>query len=199
MDKHDSYEHYAEVGGASPELQPVVPRIYVASLSDYNAGRLVGRWLPAAADLEELHEGVQTMLASSPEPGAEEFAIHDYEGFGDYRLDEYESLETVAALARGIAEHGLAFAALAAHVGGPYLAEEPRRFSESYLGAWQSLPEFVEQMTDESGWASYLEGLPGCMQPYVHIDFEQLAHDVQLELAVMPHADGVWVFDPRTW
>jgi antirestriction protein len=199
MSKHDSYEHYAENSAHKPELEPPAPRIYVASLSDYNAGRLVGRWVTAASDVEKLQDGVRAMLATSPEPGAEEFAIHDYEGFGDYRVDEFESLDTVAALGRGIAEHGLAFTALAAYIGGSYLAEDPRRFAESYLGAWTSPRDFVEQMIDESGWASYLEGLPDCMQPYVHIDYEQLAHDVQLELAVMHHAEGVWVFDPRTW
>ena len=39
----------------------------------------------------------------SPSPGAEEWAIHDYEGFGPLRLDEFESLENVAKVAAGIA------------------------------------------------------------------------------------------------
>src|SRR5580704_284540 len=65
------------------------PRIYVASLSDYNAGRLHGAWISAAQTAEELSESVQEMLNSSPSPGAEEFAIHDFDGFGPLRLNEY--------------------------------------------------------------------------------------------------------------
>ena len=47
----------------------------------------------------------------SPEPLAEEWAIHDYEGFGSLRLSESESFQTVSAIAAGIAKHGGAFTA----------------------------------------------------------------------------------------
>ena len=39
------------------------------------------------------------MLARSPMPGAEEWAIHDYEGFGPLRLGEYEDLGTISQIA----------------------------------------------------------------------------------------------------
>jgi len=52
-------------------------RIYVASLSDYNAGRLHGAWIDATQDADEIEAEVQEMLAASPEPIAEEWAIHD--------------------------------------------------------------------------------------------------------------------------
>jgi antirestriction protein len=38
------------------------------------------------------------MLADSPIPGAEEWAIHDYEDFEGASLSEYASFETVCAL-----------------------------------------------------------------------------------------------------
>src|SRR5579884_2064992 len=86
----------------SPEQRQVLtPRIYVASLTDYNAGRLYGAWLDAAQDADELHDAVARMLHASPEPVAEEYAIHDYEGFGPLRLDEFTDLDTVSRLARG--------------------------------------------------------------------------------------------------
>ena len=40
---------------------------------------------------------------------AEEWAIHDYDGFGELRLDENEALSTIARVAGGIREHGDAF------------------------------------------------------------------------------------------
>ena len=42
------------------------PRIYVASLADYNEGRLHGAWIDAAQDEDELERAVKEMLAQSP-------------------------------------------------------------------------------------------------------------------------------------
>src|SRR4051794_22832572 len=69
------------------------PRIYVASLSDYNAGRLHGTWIDTNQTVEEVGGEITAMLALSPEPGAKEWAIHDHEGFGPYHVGEYESLQ----------------------------------------------------------------------------------------------------------
>jgi antirestriction protein len=60
----------------------------VASLSDYNAGRLHGVWLDANREPEELQASINMMLAASDEDVAEEFAIHDYEEWGPVHLDE---------------------------------------------------------------------------------------------------------------
>ena len=62
-----------------------LPRIYVACLSSYNAGRLHGRWIDCDQTAEEIREEIRLMLEESPEPWAEEWAIHDYEGFGGLR------------------------------------------------------------------------------------------------------------------
>lgn len=69
-------------------------RIYVACLASYNAGILHGEWIEATADADELKARVQAMLDRSPEPYAEEWAIHDFEGFG--RMSEYEDLDHIA-------------------------------------------------------------------------------------------------------
>ena len=49
-----------------------VPRIYVASLTDYNAGNLHGRWidLDATTTEDDLLEQTRAMLAESPEAKA---------------------------------------------------------------------------------------------------------------------------------
>jgi len=65
-----------------PENIPETPRIYVACLAAYNAGRLHGRWIDAAQDAADIQAEVRKMLAASPQADAEEWAIHDYEGFG---------------------------------------------------------------------------------------------------------------------
>ncbi|MBA3067902.1 MAG: antirestriction protein ArdA, partial [Hyphomonas sp.] len=58
----------------TPTLQDW-PRIYVACLAAYNAGRLHGRWIDATTP-NEIRAEARAMLAASPEPGAEEHAIH---------------------------------------------------------------------------------------------------------------------------
>ena len=75
------------------------PQIYVACLSAYVAGRLHGDWIDADPDAERMRADVQAMLARSPEPDAEEWAIHDTNGFDGVRIGEYESLGKIAAIA----------------------------------------------------------------------------------------------------
>jgi hypothetical protein len=82
-----------------------VPRIYAASLSDYTAGRLHGARLEAT-DIQRLRAGVTAMLKTSPSGDAEEYAIHDFEGFSRYLPSEFADLELVCAIHRG-ARHGL--------------------------------------------------------------------------------------------
>lgn len=57
------------------------PQIYVACLAAYNNGHLHGAWIDAAQEPWAIYDAVRVMLAASPIAGAEEWAIHDYEGF----------------------------------------------------------------------------------------------------------------------
>src|SRR5258705_6462661 len=90
---------------------PTQPAIYVASLADYNNGVLHGAWIDAARDPEDIQADIDAILASSREPNAEEWAIHDYEQFGRARIFEHDSIEQVSGIAKGIQEHGYAFSA----------------------------------------------------------------------------------------
>lgn len=82
-------------------------RIYIASLADYNNACLHGEWfdLEDYSDLEDLQEAVNAMLARSPFGNsdfakkyglhAEEYAIHDYEGFPQETISEHSTLSSV--------------------------------------------------------------------------------------------------------
>lgn len=183
-----------------PETErPVAPtpRIYVASLSDYNAGRLHGTWMDADQDVEALYENVSTMLAASPEPGAEEWAIHDYQGFGAAELSEYESLETVVALARGITEHGPAFAAWAALTGLSSLtALDVREFENAYRGHWPSIADYAEELLDDLGARDALQRIPDWLQPYVEVDIRRFGRDLTLggDIRTVEGEGGMWIF-----
>jgi len=154
-----------------PSTTTNVPRVYVACLASYNAGRLHGRWLDAV-DLDELREGVAVMLAASPAPDAEEWAIHDHEGFGPLRLSEYESLERVAELGAAIADHGPAFATYASHIGQDHAT--PEGFEEAFRGEWQSEREFAEELARDLGYLAEIDGNPLAY----HIDWESWAREL---------------------
>lgn len=150
------------------------PRIYVADLAAYNAGTLHGVWIDAAQDADDINAEIKEMLAASPEPGAEEFAIHDYEGFGKLRVSEFESIEDVSRLAKLIEEHGELFTALVDHFGGArYLDEAVEAMEERYQGAHRSLEDWAEEYAKDTG----LE----CGEPYVnYIDWERFARDAEM-------------------
>jgi antirestriction protein len=197
--EHETEESGNDQGteGNGEQAPILVPRIYVASLSDYNAGTLHGAWIDAAVDSEDLAESVHSMLTTSQEPGAEEWAIHDYEGFGPLRLEEYESLETVSAVALGIAEHGPAFAHWAALIG-TNDNEALARFEDAYLGHWDSLTAYAEEFLDDIGvYRQIEEALPDHLQPYVTIDVEGIARDMEFggQITTSEGDNGVYIFD----
>ncbi len=68
-------------------------------MAAYNNGKLHGIWMDACAELDEIREQVNKVLSKSPEEDAEEYAIHEFEGFGACGLSEYEGIEHVHELA----------------------------------------------------------------------------------------------------
>ena len=82
------------------------PRIYVACLAAYNNGYLHGAWIDVDQDADEIRDEISAMLARSPIKGAEDYAIHDYEGFEGVTIKEYAGIESVARMGAFIAEHG---------------------------------------------------------------------------------------------
>jgi antirestriction protein len=176
----------------------VPPQIWVASLADYNNGTLHGVWLNAARDEAELQADVDAMLAASPltaatgEP-AEEWAILDYDGFVPLRIDEHENLSWISRVAKGITEHGPAFAAYADVVEEEALLDG---FDSAFLGHYDSLHAYVEQLVNDLGYDRILdENLPATVRPYVKIDITATAHDLLRDLHALPATDGgIWIF-----
>lgn len=189
----------------TPEVQTERgPQIYVASLSDYNDGVLHGTWLDANDTADGLQAGIDLMLASSPtaqrygQP-AEEWAIHDYENWGQIRLGEYEPLETIATLAAGIARHGEAYAAWVSLVDDHQSDElSEGRFEECFIGRWVSLEEYGEDTLREIFELDIdeLPGVPEALRSYVSIDVDGWTRDLRLngEIQTVEGDGGVYVF-----
>jgi antirestriction protein len=171
-----------------------VPRIYVASLTDYNAGRLHGVWLEAT-DIEQVRDGVARMLKASPGGAAEEYAIHDFEGFSRYLPSESTDFELICAIGAAIVEHGTVFTAYLEHVGFPAhverLPELLEGFSESYRGAYESVEDWAGQHLEDIG---LLRQVPESLRDY--IDLEAWAGDAELngEIFSVEFEDQTHVF-----
>jgi antirestriction protein len=169
------------------------PRIYVACLAAYNNGRLHGEWIDADQTADELHEAACAMLAASPEPGAEEWAIHDYEGFGSLHLGEYEPLERVTNIAAGIAEHGEAFTAWLSYDCDRDPADLSA-FEDAYYGEWCSLRAYAEDYAESTGMYDATERAGS---RYVVVDVEMLTRDLDIELYTVESGHNtIYVFDP---
>jgi len=167
-----------------------MPRIYVACLASYNAGTLHGRWIDATLGVDHIDEETLDMIAHSPTPLAEEWAIHDYEGFGAVKLSESTSFDDVAELAHAIEELGEAF--------GVFYNNQPddvaavvERFEEAYQGTFRTVEEYAEDHLDSTG---VMESVPEMMRPY--IDVESFARDLELggDIWTAEGGEGVLIF-----
>lgn len=178
------------------------PKVWIASLSDYNAGHLHGAWVNADQESDDIWTGINEVLRSSPTPGAEEWAVFDHEGFGPMRLSEHESVDRLSRLGLGVAEHGEAFAAFAGFLGSDE-DELLSSFEETYLGQWESSEAYAQDYLDSCGIDQLLdEHVPDSLRPYVQVDVEMLARDMEFEGALLQMPDGqggVYLFRPPGW
>ena len=201
----DIYEVNLEPG-QPPEMRKLrvePPRVWVGSWLDYNNGVLHGEWLEADREADELWDDIAAMLAASPTARstgevAEDWGIFDYENFGPLKVGEQETVAWVTAVARGIGEHGPAFGAWADVVEDEELLGG---FADAYLGEYESIEAYAEQLVDDLGYERALdEALPEHVRRYVEINVAGLAQDLWLSGDVhvyQQEGGGVWLFDGR--
>jgi antirestriction protein len=146
-------------------------RIYVACLAAYNSGYLHGRWIDATLELDDIWEQVKVMLAESPVEDAEEYAIHDYEGFGGYGLGEYEGIERTHELACFIEEYPALAGELLNHFGGS-LDDARKAVEDQYSGCYSSLADYAQE------WTENTSEIPSNLEFY--IDYERMGRDFEL-------------------
>ncbi len=145
-------------------------RIYVADLAAYNNGKLHGVWINAADELDEIQEQINLMLSSSPEGFAEEYAIHDYEGFNGYNVSEYEGMESVHDVACFIEEYPEIGGELLDHFSD--IEEAKKAAEENYCGCFKSIADYAEELTEDTSQ------IPENLAYY--IDYERMGRDMEL-------------------
>jgi len=152
------------------------PRIYVACLAAYNAGTLHGRWIECDQVANGIRTEIKEMLSRSPEPFAEEWAIHDYEYFGGVSLHEFECLDDIAAYCEARETWGDLLSHVVNHCGGiGQLDEAIKMLGEEYAGEADSVADWSEDFLEETG---QLESVPENLRYY--IDFARYARDMEL-------------------
>lgn len=145
-------------------------RIYVACLAAYNNGILHGAWIDAEQESGDIWDAINAMLKASPIEDAEEYAIHDYEGFGSISISEYHGINEVAQLAAFIAEHGELGQGLLAFNNDIEWAKEA--IEDHYIGEYKSVTEYAEEVTEET------VTIPQSLQFY--IDYDSMARDMEI-------------------
>jgi antirestriction protein len=207
-------------------MTTTTPRIYVACLASYNSGILHGRWIDCDQDADDIRAEIAEMLRQStcpnvevecPEcegegcdecnhtgkvPSAEEYAIHDYENFGEWKLSEYQDIDSIAAYAAILDElsedEAVAFQAWVDNQGANDPVDESSLdiFRDDYLGCFSSLANYVEDYFESSG--GYERDDKNWWSPINYVDWERMAHDLQLGGDVWVHEqshDKVHVFN----
>lgn len=167
------------------------PRVYLADLAAYNAGRLSGVWIDATA-LSDPDTVTEAMQEAGMNPTAEEYAIHDYEHFGTYRVSEMSDWRFLAALADLADEHGPAVFSWVDHFGYTDPTDiTDESFTDAYAGTWDSWPEYAGALADDCGTDRAIEEL-GDQIPlasYVRLDIAAFARDLEIEMTGVERAE----------
>ncbi len=117
----------------------------------------------------ECDETEAVKCVGEPYRSAEEYAIHDNDGFDGVPIGEYESLERVSKLASMIDEHGKPFVVYAQyHSGDVQFAID--NFEEAYRGTYKSAGDYAEEFSADTGVE-----IPAHLATY--IDWEAMERD----------------------
>lgn len=169
------------------------PRIYVACLAAYNNGKLHGEWIDLDGT-EDVPERIQEVLKTSPEPDAEEWAVHDHEYCG--ALGEYAGHQTLADIQDAYETctkeqiEWEPFVLFCEHTGAPLHPDQCDRVNETFAGCYDSLTDWAENHIEETGM---LGEAPVELTRYFNV--EAFARDMEIDsVFTIPHNGEVFVF-----
>ncbi|AOE43854.1 ArdA-like antirestriction protein [Gordonia phage Bantam] len=165
-----------------------MPSIWIADLAAYNAGHLVGEWveLDADTDAEDVYAKIKEILARGDEllrkvnewsGPHEEFAIHDYDGFGPIKIGEYDPIsEVLAHVERMGGEPDLYFA---------YVKHHGEHYADSFAEAdvidtgCSTMEEVAGEHVSEFILPEIHEAVRQTIETY--FDYESFARDLDIE------------------
>lgn len=162
----------AEITGSRAvmdSIYPDTPRIYMACLAAYVSGYLHGAWIEVA-DEGRIWKAVQHILKTSPVSDAEEWAIHDYEGFEGVEINEYDSFARVVEIAQFLENCPTYGSKLLEHFSGDI--QDAEAALERYSGEYETLADFAQELTEST------TPIPETLQYY--IDYKSMARDMEM-------------------
>jgi hypothetical protein len=109
------------------------PRIYVVDAADQRSGQ----WVDADQEPDELRTEIANVLGSSPNAQDPRWKIQASEAFAGVDVADATNIELVSQLARGVAEHGAAYAAFV-QIAGTADRDLLDRFDDFYVGSFAS-------------------------------------------------------------
>lgn len=168
---------------------------------DYNAGILHGVWIDATLNPDKIYEQVKAMLAASPEAAcdfskkwdlkAEEWAIHDYEGFGKFTVHEYEQFDWVSGIAQLIEDHDADALCALAELMGETDTGELERMIENYscFNSWHDaiddqrseLYDLLENTFEQIPWG-------------IVVDDDRLCQAIKMDCAWTEYNNEIYYF-----
>jgi antirestriction protein len=176
------------------------PSIYVSCLAAYNSGKLHGEWIECTGDADQLWDSINKVIATSPEPDAEEWAVHDYENWHGLSISECPDVEEISTWAELINEHGAAIAKFIAWANNMGITADADEFQARYCGYYESPKKFVlesNEVSEQYEWEEFSSRFPTWSNC---IDWEHFANELELSDAYQYiHASaseghGIYVF-----
>jgi antirestriction protein len=130
------------------------------------------------------------IVPRNPYDSAEEWAIHDHEGFGSVEISEHCSTEYVSQVATLIEEHGESMMCYLANSGRDDIGDEIlESYQEAYVGTFRTETAFAEHCVDEG----FFGEIPDAIAPY--IDYSAMARTLLSgDYYSLEGSEGVHVF-----
>jgi antirestriction protein len=192
---------------ANRERRPGLnPRIYVTRGLPLRAELTDGTWVDMARDPQTIRAEMYAVLATDEAAEGTPLYIWDYDGFGAFDvttgaigLEGVDSIELLAQVARGIKDHGPAYAAYAsAHEEDPDLFDH---FASAYKGHHESMAAYVRQLFEPLRIEDRLkQAVPTTLEEFVFVDYAAIGAAMLREsdiVAIPAEGGGVWVFDEQ--
>lgn len=181
-------ESAAEATG--PETGPRYrPRIYVvdSTIPEHDQH---GWWIDASESVSQMQTDIAAMLATSPRAEATEWTIRACEAFAGLDVTGFTDLDLVARLARGVAEHGAAYAAWAELVSSSD-PDQLDKFEDFYIGSFASPEAWARSVGEDMEWDRHLdEVVDPTLRPYLVIDYAAFAQEQRQAWDVLQGSDG---------
>ena len=146
-------------------------RVYLTNLAQYNAGRLIGKWLELPLTEDELKQAFKDVLGSD-----EEYFITDYEA--PFRIEEYDNLtelNTFVEQLNELDEYEQVKAVYLMESVGLTRQEAIQQQEDVTFYQDMTLEDVAEELVEEGIFGNLTDTIKG------YLDFEKLARDLSID------------------